>query len=261
MPWRRFSRAEELLLGGGIPRETDLATESIKVLNWNIAKSNSGGLWQKDFSAILARHWPDLILLQEVRFRADSDLGHPLPGMGWNYVPNLLDAHHNAYSGILSAARSASVVSRPLLSDHQEPFSGTPKASLLTTYPLRDAEAQILVVNSHFINFVGLDKFDAQLREVEHHIARHRGPVLFSGDFNTWNRQRIELLFKVTDRLGLRSVVFAIDAGQEKRPRLSMTTLDHIFYRGLVEVGRGQVLDQVLSSDHKPMIVEFAFRQ
>lgn len=261
MPWRRFFRAKERLLGGGIPGDNALAPESIKVLNWNIAKANSSGLWQKDFSAILDQHQPDLILLQEVRLRADGDLGHPLSGMGWNYVPNFLDVHHNAYSGILSAARTAPVVARPLLSDHSEPFSGTPKASLLTVYPLRDTDARILVVNSHFINFVGLDKFEAQLREVERHIECHRGPVLFSGDFNTWNWWRIELLFKAAGRLGLRSVVFAPEAGQEKRPRLSLPTLDHIFYRGLVEVGGGQSLYRILSSDHKPLIVEFSFRQ
>ncbi len=260
VPWKRFSSTEAIILTGGADCPTALDPASIKVMNWNIARSNYGALWQKDFFAAYTRYIPDLLCFQEVRLDKSEHLSPELIDLHWNYVPNFIDVHHNAYSGILTAARAMPVSAKPLLTSDFEPLSGTPKASLVSIYRLVGLDCTLLVVNSHFINFASLAKFRAQMRDLEHNIAVHRGPVLFSGDFNTWNLPRAAAIAEVVGRLGLKAVIFEPPRNLEKT-FLSFPTLDYIFYRGLQVRGSGQRLHHVFSSDHKPMIAEFFFQQ
>lgn len=256
VPWKRFSRAEATILTGGTDCRMALDPASLKVMNWNIARSNYGALWQKDFLAAYSRFVPDLLCFQEVRLDKSEHLSPELIDLHWNYVPNFIDEHHNAYSGILTAARAMPVSAKALLTSDSEPLSGTPKASLVSIYQLVGLDCTLLVANSHFINFVSLAKFRAQMSDLEHNIATHRGPVLFSGDFNTWNLPRTTVIDEVVGRLGLKAVIFESSTNREQT-FLPFPTLDYIFYRDLQVRGSGQRLHHVFSSDHKPMIAEF----
>jgi endonuclease/exonuclease/phosphatase (EEP) superfamily protein YafD len=230
------------------------------VLSWNIGKKNHDKIWIKDFLAILEQYKPELIFLQEVRLKMDAESAAELREMSWNFAPNFIDAHHQTYSGILTAAKISPLTSRAILTKHHEPIVKTPKVSLISEYPLSNKRETLLVINSHFINFVDLNKFKTQLHELEFALSTHHGPVIFSGDFNTWSRKRAALLEEAVTRLGLAPVVFAAHYSKKIKRFLLSPPLDYIFYRGLSEKkASAKVLDYVFSSDHKPLLAEFSY--
>jgi endonuclease/exonuclease/phosphatase (EEP) superfamily protein YafD len=180
--------------------------------------------------------------------------------MSWNFAPNFIDAHHQTYSGILTAAKISPLTKRAIITKHHEPIIRTPKVSLITEYSLSNHKDNILTINSHLINFVDINKFKTQLHDLELALSAHQGPIIFSGDFNTWSRKRAVLLYKAVTRLGLMPVAFAPDESKKIKRFLLSPPLDYIFYRGLSEYkARAKVLDHICSSDHKPLLAEFYY--
>ncbi len=258
-PAMRFIRVEETIIHRNHPHLVVLESTPIRVLNWNIAKNNHDQIWLTDFASILKTYRPDLIFLQEVRMCAKAKHLIELAEMGWSFAPNFMDAHHNIYAGVLTAASASCLAQKSILTQHHEPVSKTPKVSLVAEYQLKESSQTLLTVNSHLINFVDLVKFKAQLFQIERAISMHSGPVIFSGDFNTWSRSRFSLLSKMANRLNLTQAKFPLSDAQNIKRFLLSPPLDHIFYRGVRQnFFHTKVLNQVNSSDHKPMIVEFS---
>jgi endonuclease/exonuclease/phosphatase (EEP) superfamily protein YafD len=259
LPSARFIPVEETVIHRSHPNSVFLDRNTIRVLNWNIAKNNHDRTWLADFTAILTRYRPTLIFLQEVRMCAEAKHLTELAEMGWSFAPNFMDAHHNIYAGVATAAKASCLTRKALLTEYYEPVSKTPKVSLIAEYQLTEASQTLLTINSHLINFVDLAKFKAQLFQIERAISTHAGPVIFSGDFNTWSRSRFSLLSKMATRLGLTQAVFSQTDTRNIKRFLFSPPLDHIFYRGLRQnFIHARVLEQFDSSDHKPMIVEFS---
>ncbi len=259
VPSYRFLRIQTDTIDRHHVHQNRLASSAIKVLNWNIAKQNHNSRWLSDFHAILQQYDPDLIFLQEVRLGVDADHAVDLADMSWNYAPNFVDAHHQAYSGVLTAAKTNSSSSRAIVTEHYEPIVQTPKVSLVTAYPLSDRAETLLAINSHLINFVDLETFRTQLLDLELTVSNHQGPIIFAGDFNIWSVARSQLLEQAAARLGLFPVAFAPSDYKKIKRFLCSPPLDYIFYKGLVEKPvSAKVLDHVTSSDHKPMLAEFS---
>ncbi|MBW4524981.1 MAG: endonuclease/exonuclease/phosphatase family protein [Phormidium tanganyikae FI6-MK23] len=263
LPPYRFVRTDETVIHHHHVETAPLNEKAIRVLNWNIAKNNDASsatrvrarAWQTDFDWILDRYSPDLIFLQEFSLCARSK-NFKLAELNWSFAPNFIDKYHNIYAGVLTASHAASSNHRAVITEHLEPVSNTPKVSLVTEHPF--AQGTLLTINSHLINFVDLVKFKAQLHELENAIAQHTGAIIFSGDFNTWNRSRWQMLDKMTRRLGLMRAEFSETDAQNIKRFLMSPPLDHIFYRGLRQNHvQARVLDHIQSSDHKPMLVEF----
>lgn len=255
----RFLPVQQTIIDQNHYLQPALNRDSIKVLNWNIAKNNQAGVWAKEFLEILNSHQPDVIFLQEVRLCAEAKQIAELAEMSWNFAPNLIDAYYNTYSGVLTAAKTHPVMSKSIVTQHHEPITRTPKISLVMEYLLPNQSSTLLTINTHLINFVSLPKFSAQLQELEAHITAHDGPVILSGDFNTWNRSRWYLLQAMADRLGLTQVAFAPQETKKIKRFLLSPPLDYIFYKGFSEKPTSAtVIDAISSSDHKPLVVEFA---
>ncbi len=230
---------------------------SIKVLNWNIAKNNEHPQWLADFNQFMIEGQLDLMFFQEVRLCWSGRCPLAVQGVGWNFAPNFMDVQDRSYFGVLTASNVKSLWSQSLLSQYAEPIVNTPKVALITEYPLRHSNQKLLTVNIHGINFVSTSKFKAQLHQLEKCLTMHQGPLILSGDFNTWNRDRMALLTRMTTRLGLKSVQF----DEKQHPKRFWLThpLDHIFYRGLEEKpGSAMIFSDCASSDHYPMRVEFS---
>ena len=256
-PTHRFGQVAETTIDNTHPRPSSLNHNSIKVLSWNIAKNNHNRNWSQDFLTLIERYQPDKIFLQEVRLCTIEQKIPELASMGWSFAPNLVDTFDNTYSGVLTATKTDRLNSQAKITKHQEPVTGTPKVSLFVEYSLGSNGETLLAVNTHLINFVETSKFQAQLQEIEAIIAQHPGAVIFSGDFNTWNRSRWLLLLQMTAKLGLTPVTFPlIEAVKIKRFLLS-PPLDYIFYRGFKQKNASaMVIDSISSSDHNPLFVE-----
>ncbi|MGF1541760.1 MAG: endonuclease/exonuclease/phosphatase family protein [Pleurocapsa sp.] len=254
---QRFATVAETTIEKIHPLPSSLNQDSIKVLSWNIAKNNHQPHWKADFLAIIAQHQPDKIFLQEVRLCAIARQIPELASMGWSFAPNLIDTLSNTYSGVLTATKGDRLNSQAKITKYREPVTQTPKVSLFVEYSLGNAGKTLLTVNTHLINFVDTSKFQAQLQQIEAIIAQHQGAVIFSGDFNTWNRSRWLLLLQMTRQLGLTPVQFPpLEVLKIKRFLLS-PPLDYIFYRGFRQkTTSATVIDDISSSDHNPLLVE-----
>ncbi len=260
VPSYRFIRLQESTLEGSYVLQRELDSTSIKIMNWNIAKKNQDRTWMRDFLMILKQYEPDLIFLQEVTLKMEAKQAIGLIEMGWSFAPNFIDAHHQTYSGVLTAAKISPLTRRAMLTKHHEPLVKTPKVSLLTEYPLSNKSETLLAINSHLINFVDLNKFRNQLHELELALSAHQGPLIFSGDFNTWSQKRAAILKLVVNRLGLTPVAFTPHESKKIKRFLFSPPLDYIFYRGLSEKKTSaRVLDHISSSDHKPLLAEFSY--
>lgn len=260
VPSYRFICIPKSTIGSSYEHHLDLNSSSIKVLSWNIAKKNHDTRWTKDFLTILEQDQPDLIFLQEFRLRMGSRHAVGAIEMSWSFAPNFMDAYHQAYSGVLTAAKIRPLSKDSILTNHYEPIIKTPKVSLITEYSIVNRRETLLTINSHLINFVDLNKFRTQLHELELALSTHHGPIIFSGDFNTWSRKRAAILEKVATRLGLTPVAFAPHESKKIKRFLLSPPLDYIFYRGLTEKkASAKVLDHICSSDHKPLLAEFSY--
>jgi endonuclease/exonuclease/phosphatase (EEP) superfamily protein YafD len=134
-----------------------------------------------------------------------------------------------------------------------EPLLGTPKATSITEYPLRDREERLLAINLHAVNFtLGLENFRQQFSALADLLKRHRGPVIVAGDLNTWSEKRQALV----DNFMLEHGLGAINFEPDLRTTAFGRALDHIYIRGL-EATFAQVIP-VSSSDHNPLRVRLA---
>jgi endonuclease/exonuclease/phosphatase (EEP) superfamily protein YafD len=133
----------------------------------------------------------------------------------------------------------------------REPLVRTPKATLITQYKITGMpDKTLLVVNIHAINFVDDKYFFRQLQRLQSIIKQHQGPVLFAGDFNTWNEARFAKLQQlVTKRLGMQEIPIP----PETRQTSLGLVVDHAFVRGLTYSSVIDLSQTIHSSNHEPL--------
>ena len=235
------------------PHNTSAATlqvaaldpRSFRVLNWNSYKGRNT-IWQEDLERLSSQS--DLVVLQEGYLT--DDLQDLLNKKQYNWDIAKAFTYNDIYTGVLTASR----VKPDFLCSFRtpEPLSRIPKTVLITRYPLSDTDEYLVIANIHMINFsLGLADYRAQLEKTVEVLSQHRGPLIISGDFNSWNTDRRRILADITQELGAKEVVFDTD----HRTTFMGQRLDHIFYRKLVPLEA--LTEKVTTSDHNPMLVTF----
>lgn len=219
----------------------------ISLLNWNINKGQQPS-YQQDLTHLC--HQKDLIFLQEAAL-SDHLYSCFADELHLSFSQGFCNTKHN--TGVLTLAKA-----HPL-SCHRfsikEPLIRTPKASLLTEYYIGEEKQILLCINLHAVNFsLGTRVFKQQLQHLYHFIAKHSGPVLISGDFNTWRSARHYAVDNMMHELNMN----ALDYGIDERKQAFGHALDHIFVRGLS-------LDSietpcVNSSDHNPILAKLSLQ-
>lgn len=228
--------------GLGVASLAALNADNVRIASWNLHKNADDG-WQTDLARIASSN--DVVLLQEALL--DDDLRSVLEtaGLHWQLAGSFVLNGHDA--GVLTAARV-----RPMVACTEwlmEPFLALPKSALITRFRLSAGDATLAIANMHAINFTltANGAYRAQLEAVRSELATHRGPVVFAGDFNTWNDGRRAVVEAVAHELGLVPVTFRPDA----RQRFVDHEVDYIYVRGL-EVVTGTTI-ALTSSDHNPV--------
>lgn len=230
--------------------EPDTATEldagNISLLSWNIQKGSARQL-SNDLVAVAAGR--DLLLIQEAIVGpelADSilDMSH------WAFAPGYRSG--NQLSGVMTFSSSPPLTHCNLT--NKEPWLQTPKATAVTEYGLKGTHQTLVVVNIHAINFsLGVEDFQRQMDQVGQVLQTHPGPVILSGDFNTWRPARQAIVEALAEELDLTAVVFE----EDHRTRFFGQTLDHLYVRGLTQSASST--HQLESSDHNPLAAELHF--
>lgn len=220
---------------------------TLKMISWNMFKARRAGC-MPDLTSLSAG--VELVCLQEAVLH--GGLAHPFhlaSGLEWIMAENLGTAQA-VTTGPKTGSRVAALSSQAVRTADHEPFIGTPKTFLQTTYPF-GGEA-LLVLNVHAINLVSTAKFARQVDQMVGPVAAHKGPCIVAGDFNTWNHARWHLLLKAMADVGLARVPAAAPQWRHFNQ-----VLDHVFFRGL-KLLSARPLTHVKSSDHVPLWAEFA---
>ena len=214
---------------------------ALRVAAWNVHKEADPG-WDDDLARLAAAN--DVLLLQEVELTPAVRRVVEGAGMRWVMASSWLGGDLD--QGVLTAARAA-----PLATCTQrvaEPLLRLPKSALVSWFALEGIADTLAVVNVHAVNFtLTLDAYREQLGMLARQLHAHRGPIVFAGDFNTWNEARATALEETAAALGLAAVAF----GDDRRTVFLGRQVDHIYVRGLAVLGAAAI--EVTSSDHNPL--------
>jgi endonuclease/exonuclease/phosphatase (EEP) superfamily protein YafD len=222
-----------------------LDSADIQLVNWNIQKGKQIG-WQSDLRQL--GDGSQLVLIQEASLQPELLNIEGLASF-WSFAPGYRT--DVAQTGVLTFS-SVEPISHCQLTD-REPWLRTPKATSITEYRLTNSVETLVVVNVHAINFtIGIKDYSRQMEKIGNILVNHTGPMIISGDFNSWRSAREKRLNRLVDQLQLRALKFEVD----HRTQVFGRPIDHIYVRGLETVT--SVANAVSSSDHNPMKVSLA---
>lgn len=219
-----------------------LNTDEIRLVSWNMQKK-SIPTWRTDYSRLTDGR--DLILIQEAALRVDT-VGDLPAAPHWSFAPGYRTS--DSITGVLTLSSSQPLARCSFV--NMEPLLRTPKATSITQFALQDHDQTLLVVNVHAVNFsLGLGSYKRQFAQIVDALEGHLGPVIISGDFNTWRASRTRTIEAMAESLGLTAIEFSDD----NRTRFFGSPLDHIYVRGLSATNSDSSV--VTSSDHNPLTV------
>lgn len=221
-----------------------------KILVWNNYKGEKKG-WKSDYQKLIKDK--DILLLQEYYSATMQDLETDL-FFSYDTATSFIYLKQDyAKTGVSTGANAMAYKAFFDRSYYKEPIINTPKVSVLTTYDLENCEKDLLVVNTHAVNFVTTKRFRHQIRSIANKISMHNGPVIWAGDFNTWTDKKLRALNKIAKDIGLTMVN---NYKNDHRLRVFKKPLDHILYKDL-ELIEAKVEASINTSDHKPLVASF----
>ncbi len=230
-------------LGGSRRSQHDeLDSSDIRMVNWNINRG-SDPAWTADLATMTGE--ADLMIFQEASLNTNA-WGVVASDQYRSFAPGYRTKRSVTGVMTVSAAQPLTQCNLVIL----EPWLRSRKATLITEYGLTGTDQTLLVVNTHAVNFTfGVRVFQEQIRQLQSVMSEHPGPILLSGDFNTWRGRRSKILHEMAESLGLAM----LDYDEDHRKRAFGQPLDHIYVRGLQVINA--TTRRVGSSDHNPMSV------
>lgn len=222
---------------------------SFGLLCWNVHKEMGQRPFDQTFHALQEHHRPELVLLQEAVI--DPFTPDLLPHYAFASAVNI-GMRRKDY-GVLTAVRSTIKEAISLKTHHRELRMTTRKSLLITSHPVGEA-AELTVVNLHAINFVPASLFNKEIERLLLQLQHVNGPLIVAGDFNTWNRKRLEYVHTFAERADL--ICAKLDDAHHVKRRFTKP-LDHLFYRGL-KLNGACAIDTGPVSDHNPIVASFS---
>jgi len=169
----------------------------------------------------------------------------------WSYSFGFQTNNYNSGLMTLSSVQPDLICSL----QSKEPWLRSPKVASITRFQINPKELPLLLVNIHQINFtLGTKAFSNQLEEVLTILKTHEGPIILSGDFNTWSQPRFDILNQLTQELELSPTNFSPDFRKETFGH----RLDHFLTRGF-DIIRSHTTE-VDTSDHNPMTITLSLK-
>jgi len=223
-----------------------LDAASINFLCWNIKKGLKPN-WREDLLDLV--DGKDLVIIQEAVLHSDLTEAFD-ESVHWSFAKGYKT--NKRTTGVMTICKHKPVRRHQLTC--WEPWLATPKCTNITEYALSDTEETLVVVNIHAINFtLGVKQFRKQIDKVRKVLAKHNGPIILSGDFNTWRKKRMKIL----DALAIEHGLNALSFQEDHRKTVFGQLLDHIYVRSLTPESTGT--HNVKSSDHNPISAELSF--
>ena len=243
LTYHPIKKQDELICYQADQAPREITQKTFRLLVWNLHKGQDAG-WQEALNRLAQGR--DILLLQEVLNTQGLAAQYSLR------FPTALYASAFAYLQQHSGVEILSQFAPHFYcaGSKSEPWIRIPKVGAAMSLPLPNGQA-LLLVNVHLINFeINPTSYEEQLRTLMQLISQHQGPLVLSGDFNSWNGYRAQIIRKVINEFDLEEVSFA----QDHRLRFLGNPLDHIFVRGLNVLNA--TTEPTESSDHAPLLLE-----
>jgi len=221
---------------------------TFSMLCWNVHKNNKSKELIQYLRENTEKKSLDLLLFQEATFKSNESC--KLPNFSFDAAANI--EFKSKFYGVLTASRVESCLAKPYLSECQEILIGPHKSMLLTSYMFEDC-SEVLVLNVHAINFRENGRYDKEIERFFDFICSYNGAIIVAGDFNSWNKKRLEKLYNNASKLKLKSVSFN---NKHYVKSFLGNPLDFIFYKGL-ELLDASVEKADKFSDHNPLFARF----
>jgi endonuclease/exonuclease/phosphatase (EEP) superfamily protein YafD len=223
--------------------------DTFGILCWNVYKKNTIHIGFQPFLQKLTQEQEiDFLLFQEANFKDDRHF--TLPNFTFDAAANL--EFRGEFYGVLSASRVEAKNAQAYLSEGRESLIGPHKSLLMSEYPFEDG-SRLLILNVHAINFRENQRYHKELERFLELMKHHEGPMIVAGDFNSWNKKRIQKLHEIREKLALNTVPFK---QADKVKSFMGNHLDFIFYRG-VDLLKFSVYQNHGLSDHNPLFAQF----
>ncbi len=243
----------------GIATRNELPSSYIKAILWNIHAGE-----HVDFPSDYQHLTKDshLLLMQEVDLNSSLQSTLEDTELYFTHAKSYISPLSGNKKGIATASVSKPTTTRALRSNVVEFGATTPKAVLVQLYKLSDRKESLLVANVHAINFVTNEMFYQHIDQIMKAIKFHHGPALIAGDFNTWNKSRLQYLDNEMNKQDLERVQF--NGGRSSFPNIGRWfgveiggEFDQVYSRG-INVRFKEVHSSIQSSDHKPIEIHFS---
>lgn len=217
------------------------------ILCWNVYKNNTK---HHHFKKYLQVHEEktDFMLFQEAHFKDNT--AFTLPEYSFDAAANL--EVRGEFYGVLSASKTQAKDAQAYLSEGRESLVGPHKSLLVSSYGFEDGST-LLIVNVHAINFRENRRYSKELERFLALLRLYKGALIIAGDFNTWNKRRMQKLASAIENLGLKAVPFK---SEHKVKSFWGNHLDFIFYRDIDLLDYSVDADHCLS-DHNPLFALF----
>lgn len=227
-----------------------LPATNIKFLVWNVHKGMDKGFELEFISLAYGSH---VIMNQEIFL--DNNMRSTfsyMPHFYFTTATSFFSGKEKTRTGLANITKVDPVFTDFVRTQTQEPIANSPKVTLINSYPIVGTGQNLTVVNIHGINFVTNQSFKKELNRIFEKIKNIPPPLVFAGDFNTWNAERMRILDEYTKKLNLSEASFTPD----HRMTFNDYPLDHFFHTRDLLVTRASVDEFYQGSDHKPLVVE-----
>jgi endonuclease/exonuclease/phosphatase (EEP) superfamily protein YafD len=236
----------QVLRNFGQGTKTQLNSNHLKILSWNLYKGR-----MQDFTPVFAQlsQGKDLVLLSEATTDAPvATAMENVKDFGWIFSVSF-EMTNQVGTGTAIGSYAEARNAHFYRTTDVEPFVKSPKTITVAEYAWPGSSETLLVLSIHGINWSGDEALDRQLRMVLPELQQHKGPVLFAGDFNIKNPNRLVVAQKVLAEAGLTRVTW-------DNPNTSKQ-LDDAFTRG-VAVQRAHLINDYINkaSDHPAIELE-----
>lgn len=245
----RIPADSEVLSSIGADSNTNL-NKKFKVLAWNIYKGRQPGF---------AKAWQSLTKDKDIVLLSEATNGSPIKEemekmKGWKFdLAAVFEMKRKVIAGVAVGSRARTKNVWFYRTEDIEPLVKSPKTIILAEYKINGSDQTLLAASIHGINWDGDDALKRQLLMVLPKLISHKGPIVFAGDFNTKNENRLNIAKEILGKAGLQRV-------QWQNP-MKKKQLDDAFTRGLVVASAKLVHDYVdKGSDHPAIELELEFK-
>lgn len=244
---------EDVLLSFGKASKKQLPPIKWSFLVWNLHKG-ADETFQPEYLALTFGR--DIIMNQEIYLdRNMNDVFRFLPFHMFETGTSFFSGKEKIRTGVANISTVAPVMTKFVRTINLEPIVGTPKLTLITSYPIRFSRKNLTVVNIHGINFVSTSVFRTELERIYQQIKDIPSPLVFAGDFNTWNLERLSILKQYAQKLKLTEARFLPD----NRLTFNGNPLDHFLHTSDLKVTKARADINYRGSDHKPLTLEVEY--